>query len=376
MEFSFLVPTKIHFGTRALEFLVEDLEKAGYGRIGLVFDNNLADHALLLALRERLGQRCTLVESPVTFAEPTYKLLDTYRQAFMASGIEAVVGVGGGSTLDTAKAVAVLVNNKQPAIAYRGFDKMTEPVLPVYAVPTTAGTGSEITPNASFVDDDVNKKLGINGEAIRPKGAYLHPGFIATCPEKPATYAAIDALVHAVEAFAAQKATPMARLLAREAITRVLDNIVAAVKDKNMAAIENVFMGSLLAGMAMMHSGTGPAAALSYPLGVHLKVPHGLAGGIFLPQLMRWNVERGYDGYADLMATTGIDKKAQATMVVEKFSAAWKLLQVPAKASQVGLKESDLPHFLTDLQDLRGAIDQNPIPITDDDLHDILSVHL
>ena len=242
MEFSFFVPTRIHFGSCSLATLVNDLKAGGYERIGLVYDHNLSSHELLKNLIMDIGGIAEVVEGPVTFAEPTYRMLDTYRQTFMGSDIQAVVGVGGGSALDTAKAIAVLVNNKEPALAYRGFDKMTEPVLPVYAVPTTAGTGSEITPNASFVDDGAKKKLGINGEAICPKGAYLNPGFIVTCPVKPATYAAIDALVHAVEAYAAKKATPIAQMFAREAINLVLNNVVEAV-EKDLAAIEKVFMG-------------------------------------------------------------------------------------------------------------------------------------
>jgi alcohol dehydrogenase len=376
MDFSFFVPTKIQFGSEALAVLVSDLKTAGYRKIGLVYDNNLASHPHLEKLRQDIAIFATVIDGPVTFAEPTYKILDNYRQSFMGSNIQAVVGVGGGSSLDTAKAVAVLVNNKKPAIAYRGFDKMTEPVLPIYAVPTTAGTGSEITPNASFVDDEAQKKLGINGEAIRPCGAYLDPGFIITCPEKPSTYAAIDALVHAVEAFAAKKSTPMAQLFAREAVHLVLGNIVDAVQAKNVSAIEKVFMGSLLAGMAMMHSGTGPAAALSYPLGVHLKVPHGLAGGIFLPQLMRWNVERGYYGYAGLSGTTSGDDKLQAERMVEKFFGIWGRLNIPSQANTVGLRDTHIAPFLVDLGELRGAIDQNPIAITEDDLRNILSAHI
>lgn len=378
MEFSFLVPTRIHFGSSSLDTLINDLKVGGYKRIGLAYDHNLSGHELLKNLIKDTTGITEVVVGPVSFAEPTYRMLDTYRQTFMGSKIQAVVGVGGGSVLDTAKAVAVLVNNKEPALAYRGFDKMTEPVLPIYTVPTTAGTGSEITPNASFVDDEAQKKLGINGDEIRPKGAYLHPGFIVTCPEKPATYAAIDALVHAVEAYAAKKATPMARIFAREAVYLVLNNVVDAVKKKDLVAIDNVFMGSLLAGMAMMHSGTGPAAALSYPLGVHLKVPHGLAGGIFLPQIMKWNVKQGYSGYAGLLGSVSNqgDYRQQAINLVEIFHNVWQSLNIPAKAKDVGLREADLDIFLGDLRDLRGAIDQNPVTMTDGDLETILLSHV
>jgi len=363
----------------ALTQLAQSIRNRGYKKIGLVIDHNLLSHPLCEQTLESLGQISDIREEAVTIAEPTYSYLDEFRKNFMETGIEAVVGIGGGSALDVAKAVAVLVNNKNPSVDYRGFDRMTEPVLPVYTVPTTAGTGSEITPNASFVDKSTNKKLGINGEAIRPREAFLHPGFIKTCPEKPAVYAAIDALVHAIEAFAARKATMMSRMFSREAVSLLLPNIKASAIDKNEAAIEKVFMGSLLAGMAMMHSGTGPAAALSYPLGVHLDVPHGLAGGIFLPQIMHLNVKRGYYGYADMVPhpkDSDDSGKQDALRVAMRISQLWNDLGIPDSAALLGFSAEHLEIFMSDLEELRGAIDQNPVELSAEDLMEILRTNL
>lgn len=378
MDFDFWIPTKIHFGAASLEKLEQVIGNDSYAKIGLVFDHNLVDHSLLHSIRDSLKNHGQIVEAAVSVAEPTYRFLDEFRSPFMDSQIEAVVGVGGGSTLDAAKAIAVLVNNTKPAISYRGFDQMTEPTLPIYAVPTTAGTGSEITPNASFVDDISKKKLGINGEAVRPRAAFLHPGFIMTCPQGPATSAALDALVHAVEAFAARKATPMARLFASEAVSLILGNIENAVIRKNQSAVENIFLGSLLAGIAMMHSGTGPAAAFSYPLGVHHHVPHGLAGGFCLPHVMKWNVGHGYYGYADFLPSyeDNVEKKVRAEEVVEKFFHVWEALGVPQLGQILINEKLDLAVFLDDLSELRGAIDQNPIPMTEADLTNFLTAHL
>lgn len=375
MNFQFFLPTKIHFGQDSLGCLVKDIESQGYERVALVYDHNLSGHPLLSVLHGDLDlAKITVHAKAVQIAEPTYTYLDSFREDFMDSGVQAVVGVGGGSTLDIAKALAVLVNNREPAIFYRGFDRMTEPVLPVYACPTTAGTGSEITPNASFVDEAAKKKLGINGEAIRPKAAYLHPGFIMTCPEKPAAYAAIDALVHAIEAFAAHKCTLPARMFAQMAVALLLENLVPAVKEKNPEAVENVFWASLLAAAAMMHSGTGPTAALSYPLGVHGKVPHGLAGAVFLLQVLRWNVSKGYHGYGAFMETEQDCKnpKERSLALIKILSGIWNDLDIPLSAGAVGLKKEDIELYLVDLQELRGAIDQNPVPMQEDDLRELL----
>lgn len=375
MNFKFYLPSKIIVGQESLQSLVEDLNSQNYKSVALVFDHNIASHPLLVALQESLAKTgISVLAKAVSVAEPTYAYLESFREGFMDSGVQAVVGVGGGSTLDTAKAVAVLVNNRNPAIFYRGFDRMTESVLPVYACPTTAGTGSEITPNASFVDGATKKKLGINGESIRPTAAYLHPGFIMTCPQKPAAYAAIDALVHAIEAFAARKCTPPARMFAQTALPLLLENMVSAIKGKNPEAVEKVFWASLLAGSAMMHSGTGPVAALSYPLGVHGKVPHGLAGAVFLLQMMRWNVARGYHGYGQLVPNgnaVGSDRD-NSLQLIESLENVWRKLDIPTNAGVVGFKRGDIDLYLADLRELRGAIDQNPIPVTEEDLRKIL----
>lgn len=379
MNFQLYLPTKIHFGQESLAQLVLDIESGGYKKIALVYDHNLSGHPLLVELQNNLSDKnLKVLAKPVDVAEPTYAFLDTYREAFMGSSVQVVIGVGGGSTLDTAKAVAVLVNNKESAITYRGFDKMTEPVLPVYACPTTAGTGSEITPNASFVDSVARKKLGINGEAIRPKAAYLHPGFIMTCPQKPATYAAIDALVHAIEAFAAKKCTPPARMLAVTAVNLLVKNLVPAVKEKKPTAVEEVFWASLLAGAAMMHSGTGPTAAFSYPLGVHAKTPHGLAGAVFLLQVMEWNVSKGYHGYGELLGSelTSHIPEENTLKLLEILRDIWQQLEIPKNAAATGFKKEDLDLYLADLRELRGAIDQNPVPMQEDDLRELLQASL
>lgn len=367
MQFTFNLPTKIYFGEHLTENFIKEIMAEGYQKVGIVIDHNLLEHPVANEIISQLKKNMAIVSHSMTIAEPTYRFLEEYRGNFMHTGIEAVIGIGGGSALDVAKAMAVLVTNLKPALEYRGFDKMTEPVLPIYTMPTTAGTGSEITPNASFVDDIAKKKLGINGEAIRPKCAFLHPGLVITCPREPAIAAALDALVHSVEALAARKCTAVAAMFAREAIQLILNNILKAVLEKDREGVEQLFWGSLLAGLAMSHSGTGPAAALSYPLGVHKKVPHGLAGGIFLPMIMRWNIEQGYFGYGGLLSGEG-SLLEKAGSVLKMFEEIWEELNVPKNLHNFNFTIDDLPLFLEDLKQLRGAIDQNPIPIGEDTL--------
>ncbi|MBL7074346.1 iron-containing alcohol dehydrogenase [candidate division KSB1 bacterium] len=373
MEFSFFMGTRIFFGSDSFAQLRQIIKSTRYSRIGIVVDHNLTGLPITQDLLSVIKENTGTITNKVTVTEPTYRYLEEIRQPFMESGIQAVVGIGGGSALDTAKAVAVLVNNKDKAITYRGFDKMTEPVLPVLAIPTTAGTGSEVTLNASFIDDDEKRKLGINGEAIRPQYAFLNPKMVVSCPKEAAVSAGLDALVHAVEAFAAKKSTYVSRIFSREAVRLVLNNLEKAVLERNESALEQVFLGSMFAGIAMMNSGTGPAAAFSYPLGVHKKVPHGLAGGVFLPMIMEWNVRSGYQGYGDLASMISMEKSSspqdeKARYVVNRFRELWQNLGVPTDLKEYNFVAEDTSVFLNDILELQGALEQNPIGLGENEI--------
>ncbi len=271
-DFNFFMPTKIAFGVGKCSLLPEILKANGWSKVGLVVDHGLRQQTTIKALMESLAAASvTATVGWCEMSEPSYDYLQKFRGVFEGTGIQAVIGVGGGSALDTAKAVAVLVNNREPAIAYRGFDKMTAPVLPVIALPTTAGTGSEVTPNASFIDTAEKRKLGINGESIRPRFAILDPALTLSCPLRPSISAGVDSLVHATEAYVARKTNPMARFFAREGFRKVfshLPRLVAAPQD--MTTRTEVMHGAFLAGVALMNSGTGPAAAMSYPWGLSM----------------------------------------------------------------------------------------------------------
>ena len=208
--FDFYLNTKVKFGCGVRKSITEVLQIEKWNRIGVVVDHNLLELPIIKELIDQL-QRSTdfLVVGECSISEPTYEALEKVRQKFSDPTLQAIIGIGGGSAMDMAKAMAVLVHNRKYAIEYRGFDKMTEPVLPIIAIPTTAGTGSEVTPNASFIDVLEKKKMGINGEAVRPCYALIDPELTISCPKDPTISAAVDSMVHAAEAYAAKKPTPL-----------------------------------------------------------------------------------------------------------------------------------------------------------------------
>ncbi len=345
--FDFFLNTHIKFGCGIRHKVEEILEKEQWERIGIVVDHNLMTLPIIEDMIKKLQKvKTSLVLGKCTISEPTYIALEEMREAFADSSLQAIIGLGGGSAIDMAKAMAVLVHNRKPAIEYRGFDKMDQPVLPIIAIPTTAGTGSEVTPNASFVDSQAKKKMGINGEAVRPRYAFLDPELTLSCPLYPTISAAGDSLVHAVEAYVAKKTNAMARLFAREGFKLVYQGLPKVIRNlDNLEARQEVMYGAFLAGIALMHSGTGPAAAMSYPLGVHYGVPHGLGGAIFLPRVAEHNIRQGYWEYADLGDALGDSVPNQAQEVrarkfLEKLWALWRQLEIPQALNFCGFDQS------------------------------------
>ena len=374
-NFQFCMNTRVRFGSKTALELPAVLGAEGWSRIGMVVDHNIAGLDRVGELIEAVRKACARVEIVhCRISEPTYEALESTRLQFSDLSLQAIIGVGGGSALDMAKAMAVLIHNERPAIEYRGFDKMTEPVLAIIAVPTTAGTGSEVTPNASFIDSAAKKKLGINGEAVRPGFAFLDPELTLSCPRQPTISAGVDSMVHAVEAFAAKKTNRLARFFATEGFGRVFHALPNLVNDLgNIELRWEVMYGAFLSGVALMHSGTGPAAALSYPLSVYFKVPHGLGGGVFLPSVVAHNVRHGYTEYADLLNLGISDVTKASERFLQEIKATWKKLDIPSNLGVFGIEKTDADLIVKETMELKGALDQNPVPFGENEIRLVLS---
>jgi len=373
--FDFSLKTKVKFGCGVRKYILDILKAEDWNHVGLVCDHNLIQNHNIDALIHSLENAARLIKAECAISEPTYDSLDNVRGQFNDPDLQVIIGIGGGSALDMAKAVAVLVHNKKPAIDYRGFDQMTEPILPIIAVPTTAGTGSEVTPNASFIDSQAKKKLGINGEAVRPTYAFLDPELTISCPKGPTISAGVDSMVHAVEAFAAKKTNRMARYFAVEGFQRVFSALPQLVDDvTNINLREEVMYGAFLSGIALMHSGTGPAAAMSYPMSVHYHLPHGLGGGIFLPHVIAHNIKAGFTDYAKLYNPDNLETSQALESFVSKLHECWKKLEIPENLVSCGVKREDISFIMNETMQLKGALDQNPVPFYENEIIDTLNL--
>ena len=377
--FQFKLHTHIHVGCGVSERLPEFLTELGIKKVALVVDAGVMSNPMFQAVRGKLATSVEIVHELVNrVSEPDYDYLDQCRDQLAAKPFEGIVGFGGGSSLDLTKALSVLVANPGKAIQYRGFNLIKNPGVPVVALPTTAGTGAEVTPNAVFTDSKEKRKLGINTPLYVPKAAFLDPLLTVTCPTSVTIASGVDALMQSIESHVATRATPASRLFSKAAFALVFAALPKVVKEpENLEHRQAMQLGAYYSGIALMNSAPGPAGAMSYPLGVHYRVPHGLAHAVFEPTIVRWNVGRGctlYEGLYDLIdgARNGLDSKAKCLEFCERLSALYAALDIPQSLAAFGISRQDVRFLAEQAVLLKPAIDFNPVPISVEEMTTIL----
>jgi alcohol dehydrogenase class IV len=360
--------------------LPETLGRLGYGAPGIVVDGKVLDaspYAKRVVGELRTGfPGHILIEYREPF-EPTYRYLD--RTAPIVRGpkgppVDCMIGIGGGSAMDTAKGLATLATNPGPALQFRGFPAGLAPSLPTIAVPTTAGTGSEVIFNAVFEDDEQHKKLGINTTNNFPVLGILDPELVAGAPRSVIVSSGLDALVHTLEGYTSTKATTLSRVFSTEAFRRIMHHLPRLAADRtSLDAALGMQIGAVFAMLGMSNSSSGPSGGLSYYLGTHFGVPHGMAGAVFIGHMMAMNHRLGYHGLADLAACLpgddGGSEAERSEFVVAAIRGLLEGLNVPGDLTAYGVKPADAPGFHEFATvTLKGAFGLNPAVVPESEL--------
>lgn len=369
----------------------ERLKALGLRRVGVVADEVALRQPPIQSLLHEWQSRG--LESVDVYAsrsgqEPDYDYLDEVAGRARPLDLDAIIGIGGGSAMDLAKGVGVLLRNPGCGIAYRGMNLVRSPGAPVVLVPTVAGCGSEVTATASFIDRTSETKLGINGNHVACLFSVLDPTLLVTCPSSVTLGSGLDALVHATEAVTARTATPLSRFFGAEAVRLLFTALPVAVsRPTDLGAQETLLMASFYAGIAMTHAAGGPASGISYPLGVHWNVPHGYAGGLLLPPVVAANVEKGYtEGYAYLQdrATAGAAAKmakmtefAKAGIFRDSLTDLYRRVGAPASFERWNVDRGAVAE-LADLtvRQRHANLDLNPVAFGRDDVVRVLETVL
>ncbi|WP_435098100.1 iron-containing alcohol dehydrogenase [Candidatus Pelagibacter bacterium nBUS_27] len=294
--------------------------------------------------------------------EPTYDSLRNNLAKVKKMKFDLIVGVGGGSCMDTAKAIAVLIKNKGDPIIYRGFNKIKKKGVPTICVPTTAGTGSEATCNASFVDKKTNYKMGINGKYMFPTISILDGETTLSCPKLAIVGAATDALVHIFEAYTSKKNNKFTDIVSEIGFKYIIKSILDLKNKKgNLNKRLDLLKGAYLGGIAVMKSSGGVASSVSYPLSVFYGVPHGIGGGIFLLYVAKYNCSKKYDKYKYLAKHTKLNKKINSIELINYLEKIFERLDVPKKLNNFGINKKDYKKLVLIMKKQQKGFDQNPV---------------
>jgi alcohol dehydrogenase len=264
----------------------------------------------------------------------------------------------------------VVAANKGKAEAFLGLNKVPGPGLPKIMIPTTAGTGSEVTFTAVFIRKKLKKKEGMNSPYLYPELALLDPELTLTLPAQPTAATGIDALCHAIESYTSVNASPMSELLSLEAIRLIGENLRTAVHDgTNLAAREAMLLGSLYAGLGLANAGVTAVHSLSYPLGGKYGVSHGLANTIMLPPVMAFNIPGNLEKFADIAAALGevvedLPLREAAWLAVEAVESLIEDCGIATTLEALGISEDDFPELAKAAMTVARPLANNPCKMT------------
>ena len=290
-SFSFTIPQNIKFGAGTLDLLPDLAKELGKSKGYIISGPHLNKIGMVAKCRKALKNAGMESECfTETEGNPSTDTVVKATEGFKKSKADFIVAFGGGSPLDVAKAVAVLATYGGNIVDYEGAGKVMGPVVPMIAIPTTAGTGSEVTAFSVITDHSRNYKLTVVSNYLLPAYVILDPDLIATVPANTAAACGIDAMVHALEAYISKAASPFSDIFARQALRLIGGSIRDYVADRsNPAACESMTVGSLFAGIAFSHARLGNVHAMSHPVSAYFDVPHGVANAILLPTVVDFN---------------------------------------------------------------------------------------
>lgn len=347
--------------------LGEITKSLGMTHVFLVTDAGLIKARLLdgaLASLAAAGVAATVFAE--VLADPPEVSVQAAVQAARSAGVDGVVGFGGGSSLDTAKLVALLVRTPQALPDIYGIGLARGPRLPLIQVPTTAGTGSEVTP-ISILTTPSHEKKGVVSSLLYPDIALLDSRLTLGLPAAVTAMTGVDAMVHAIEAFSTRlMKNPLSDALAVKALQLLYANLLPAVNDGKDATVrEAMLLGSLLAGMAFANAPVGAVHALAYPLGGHYGLPHGLTNSVVLVPVLEFNLPVAQELYAELGRAilpelAAVADRQAAAAFVTAIRARVAAMPYAQTLRQAGVKQQDLPMLAADAMKVQRLLVNNP----------------
>ena len=378
-SFTVTQPTRIQFGAGTVNDLAATVKDFNGTNVLLVVDPGLVKAGLLSRLTAPLKK----AKIPFTVydkidPEPGLKLADKGKKIAKKAGCDCVVGAGGGSAMDVAKAIAILLTNGGKAVDYLGLGLIKKAGVPKIMIPTSAGTGAEVTFTAVFINEKTGSKGGMNGDPLYPDAAILDPELTLSLPPNVTAFTGIDALTHALEAYTSTQAHSISEMYSLEAIDLIGRNLPAAYANgDNLEARTAMLMGSLLGGKALATAGVGLVHAMAYPMGGMFGIPHGLANAVLLPYVVDYNLIGNYEKFAVLAGVLGCEVDGlsipeAAQCCVEALFDLNKAVGIPSHLEDLGIPAESIPEMAEIALTVTRPVENNPRKPS---LADVISIY-
>lgn len=370
-----LQPQKIVFGTGCIQTLVDDYKQLGKQRLFVLTAPPIRP-LIEDALAELTAAGISIEVYDQVMAEPTLNDFNRILEYARQFDADSVVGIGGGSVLDVTKLVAAFAKSEQQAADCFGTGFIKAKGLWLACLPTTAGTGAEVSPNAILLDERDHLKKGIVSPYLIADAAYVDPKLTWTVPAKVTADTGMDALTHCIEAYTNKFAHPAVDIYALQGIRLIAANLERAVKDgKDVEAREALALGSLYGGLCLGPVNTAAVHALSYPLGGEFHIPHGLSNAILLPSVMKFNRPANLKRYAEVAVALGCepgkDDNETAQRGVDFIYQLADTVGIPKKLTDLGIPQTAVDGMAKAAMEVQRLLKNNPREVTEQDARDI-----
>jgi alcohol dehydrogenase class IV len=378
MIYSLLNVGRIIAGPGSLSTIQEIPATYGAQKVLIITDQGVWNAGLIEKpknILESAGFRVAVIHD--TPPEPTVgQVTKLFRQAKNLGG-EMIIGIGGGSAMDVAKLVSVLLTNDVSLEQLLGKAEIAVRGIPTLMVPTTAGTGSEVTQNAIVLVPEEQVKIGIVNSKLVPDCVILDPILTLSLPPAITATTGLDALAHAIECYTSKKANPFSDTFALKAISLISSNLRRAYRNgQDIEARHGMLLGAMFGGICIATSSTTAVHALAYPLGGKYRMSHGLSNAVLLPHIMQFNLDAAEDRFQDIAVAMGLDvagltTRQAAEKMIENLYALNKDLNIPSGIAAQGVTEADLDGLVEAASKVTRLLENNPKPLAKSDMRAI-----
>jgi len=371
-------PKKIILGKDSVKTIGDEVKKLGGSRALVVTDPGLVSVGLVKLAEDSLhDKQIEVAVFDKVRPEPPAHIVDECAEIIRQGGYDVVIGIGGGSSLDIAKGSAIMATNHGAILDYVGIEMVQKPGVPRILIPTTAGSGSEVTRSVVLTDEKENTKKVVSSSFLTAELAILDPMLTLSMPPHITASTGMDALVHAIESYVSARATPFAEILAVEAITLIAHNLPSAYsKGTDVTARYNMLLAANIAGLAFASGRLGAVHGLAYVLGIEYHIPHGRSNAIMLPHVMDFNKTGNLQKFVKIAEAMGehvegLSMYEAAEKAVEASKKLLNAVKIPFRLSEYGISRDDLPKLVEGGMKQARLFIPNPRDLTEGDVKSI-----